>query len=307
MARVTKSESERNSKVPSQGRGQAALTKAITEALDADQKLREDRRRMEEREEIIRGRVLWRDSHEYQRMTRWQLAVCLPLTAALVIVGYLAGAQGWLFPEGLYAPAEFRWSVVGVALAVVLGYGGMGLFLYRQTRQRYFVVRQRLGLANKLEDREREIAESGQALDLASLWAITQQRIEYYHQIATSQSESSFRSGTIASFAGFVLLLIVGVVGAFSTSLTASIAVGAVGAAGAAMAAFLGSTFMKTQAASTEQLRQFFIQPVEFSRVLAAERLIESLPAGDRAESVKLVLASMLGPSGPPKPQGEGA
>ncbi|WP_395638373.1 hypothetical protein [Pseudolysinimonas sp.] len=296
MARAQDPLPDKNSDETSQWESAVTLERAIRKALEASESLREQERREQKREEAMRLRIIWRDSAEYKRMTRWQIGVFVPVGLAVAVLGILAGQFQWIFPddESMLSQERWRWPVIAATWVFVYLYGGMAVWAYRQGRQRQFAARQRLGLATELEEQEREIAESGQELDLASLWAITQKRIEYYHQIAIGQSESSFRNGTIAGFAGFVLLLIVGVVGAFTTSLNASIAVGAVGAAGAAMTAYLGSTFMKTQAASTEQLRQFFVQPVEFSRVLAAERLIESLPESDRAYAVKLVLASML-------------
>lgn len=51
---------------------------------------------------------------------------------------------------------------------------------------------------------------------------------------------------------------------------------------------------MKLQAEASAQLRQFFSQPVEFSRLLGAERLIESLPPEQRAASVQLVIQAIM-------------
>ena len=250
------------------------------------------------------SRVLWLDSREYKKMNAWTVSLLLIFFALVMAATVFIVVQDRI-REGASAsttalPENF-WMLFAAMTGLVLS--GLGFFsMYRAQRRRHFMERQRLGLARDLQEQEKEIAESGGELNLSSLWAVNQRRIEYYHGIATSQSEASFRNGTIASVAGFVLLLAVGLLGAFSASLGGSIAVGIVGVAGAAMASYLGATFMKTQADASAQLRQFFLQPVEFSRLLGAERLIETLPEKDRAAAVEQVIAAMVTTVGPPTP-----
>lgn len=149
---------------------------------------------------------------------------------------------------------------ITLASAVAIAYGGMGLTLVIvSSAHRNFRERRLLGLSESLQENERELAESGDELDLPSLWAATQKRIDYYHEIATSQAEISFRTGMIASVAGFILLLVVAVLGMFATSAPAAITVGSVGVAGAAMSAYIGATFLKAQSEASAQLRQFFL------------------------------------------------
>ena len=74
---------------------------------------------------------------------------------------------------------------------------------------------------------------------------------------------------------------------------TGAIAASVIGVAGAGMSAYIGSTFMKAQASSSEQLGAYFLQPVEFARALGAERLLDKLEPGDRAKVVERIVQSV--------------
>ena len=50
---------------------------------------------------------------------------------------------------------------------------------------------------------------------------------------------------------------------------------------------------MRSQETATDQLRAYFSQPLEFSKYLAAERLLGSLDTENRAVATKLIIAAM--------------
>ncbi|WP_406314721.1 hypothetical protein OHA77_40240 [Streptosporangium sp. NBC_01639] len=106
---------------------------------------------------------------------------------------------------------------------------------------------------------------------------MTHKRPDYYHQIATSQARQSFRNAQIAMTVGFVLLVVFAVLALRATTPTASIVTGALGAAAAAFAAYIGRTFARSQESAASHLRAYFDQPLEFSRYLAAERLLAAM------------------------------
>ncbi|MFJ4266274.1 hypothetical protein ACIPY1_06920 [Paenarthrobacter nicotinovorans] len=136
-------------------------------------------------------------------------------------------------------------------------------------------------------------------LDLPNLWAANQARINYYHDIATSQAELSFRVGTRAAIAGFCAVVALGGIAAFAANGTGAIAASVVGVAGAGMSAYIGATFMKTQAQASRQLSQFFLQPVEFARLLGAERLLQTLSVEQRAQVLGSMVKGMMAQPGP--------
>jgi len=84
-----------------------------------------------------------------------------------------------------------------------------------------------------------------------------------------------------------------GLAAANSHSLTASVTAASVGVIGGALSTFLGATFMKASAQSNAQLRKFFAQPMENTRLLGIERLIETLPPAQRSEAILKVIEKM--------------
>jgi hypothetical protein len=183
------------------------------------------------------------------------------------------------------------WLIVGPSVFAVAYLSAGALFVYRSALQRAVQDRMRLNIATELRLEEREIALSG--TDFGSLWAITQKRIDYYHEIATDQARSSFRNGQLAAYAGLLVILVVAVIAGFAKNGTAAIAASVIGVAGAGLSGYIGATFMKAQAAASAQLREYFLQPVEFSRVLAAERLLDTLDRLDRAPVVTGIIQSI--------------
>lgn len=130
--------------------------------------------------------------------------------------------------------------------------------------------------------------------DFGTLWVATQKRIGYYHRIATSQARNSFISSQLAIVAGFILLVVFGIIAAQATTAVGAISAGAVGVVGAALSAYIGATFMKAQSEASAQLREFFNQPVEFARLLGAERLIESMDEQHKSETVRQLVMSIM-------------
>jgi secreted trypsin-like serine protease len=129
------------------------------------------------------------------------------------------------------------------------------------------------------------------------LWRVTHAGLDYHHQIATGQARQSFRNAQIAMGVGFVLLVVFAVLALTAQSTTGTIVTGALGAASAAFAAYIGRTFVRSQETAAAHLRSYFAQPLEFSRYLAAERLlnsIERLETDQRATITAEVLRGML-------------
>lgn len=170
---------------------------------------------------------------------------------------------------------------------------GFWHLLTRKSRQEEQTLR------SKLETSEQNLGHETNT-DFGTLWAVTQQRINLYHRIATTQATRSFVSSQVATGAGFTLLIVFGFIASQATSPTAAISAGAVGVVGGGLSAYIGATFMKSQSEATAQLRQFFLQPVEFARVLGAERLIETLDdKNQKAEAVQRIVSSMITTTAP--------
>lgn len=166
----------------------------------------------------------------------------------------------------------------------------------------YQATKRRAALA-KIHAEEKRYAED--ALELKEIWAVNQQRLDYYHEIAISQSKMSFISTQVATGLGFALIIIVGWIAAQATDPLSTITAGAVGIVGGGLSAFIGATFMKSQSRASAQLQQFFLHPVEYSRLLGAERLIEDLEPPQKAEAVKIIVEAMMRPQMYPSSKGE--
>jgi hypothetical protein len=96
---------------------------------------------------------------------------------------------------------------------------------------------------------------------------------------------------------GFALLVVFAVLALTAQSTAGAVVTGALGATSAAFAAYVGRTFVRSQETAAAHLRSYFDQPLEFSRYLAAERLlnsIERLETDQRASITTEVLRGML-------------
>jgi hypothetical protein len=138
-------------------------------------------------------------------------------------------------------------------------------------------------------------------LTLSELWAVTHRRLDHYHGIALGQAKQSFRNAQIAMTLGFSLLVTFVIVGLNSRTTAGSIVAGALGTVSAALAGYVSRTFIRSQETAAGHLRAYFDQPLEFSRYLAAERLITDagLSNEKRAEILNLLVQTVLaGPGG---------
>ncbi|MFI0242552.1 hypothetical protein [Streptomyces sp. NPDC016845] len=143
-----------------------------------------------------------------------------------------------------------------------------------------------------------EAAERAQ-LALAKLWGVTHARLRDYHGIALGQAKRSFWTAQGAMITGFLFLVGFAIVALKADNTAASAAAAVLGTVAAALAGFVSRTFIRSQEAAAAHLQRYFDQPLEFSRYLAAERLINDadLTREERAAAVaKLVDAMISGP-----------
>ncbi|MFG2956329.1 hypothetical protein ACGF5O_21730 [Streptomyces sp. NPDC048291] len=146
-------------------------------------------------------------------------------------------------------------------------------------------------------------------LALPALWKVTHARLDHYHQIALGQAERSFRNAQIAMGVGFLLLVGFSLLALRATTTAASVVSGALGITAAGLAGYVSRTFVRSQEISAGHLRAYFDQPLEFSRYLAAERLIADVDMShdQRAAILGGLVRSMTAPNGqsvqiPPEP-----
>ncbi|MCX4859029.1 TRADD-N-associated membrane domain-containing protein [Streptomyces canus] len=139
-------------------------------------------------------------------------------------------------------------------------------------------------------------------LTLSELWAVTHRRLDHYHGIALGQAKQSFRNAQIAMGLGFALLCIFVILALNATTATNSVVIGGLGTVSAALSGYVSRTFIRSQEVAAGHLRAYFDQPLEFSRYLAAERLMADagLSEEKRAEVLSSLVQTMIaGPAGP--------
>jgi hypothetical protein len=234
----------------------------------------------------------WRSSPERRRLV--SAVVCAVILIAVSTAGAaLLGSA--IQPNNEYEPTDYSLISGSIVLGLGIYLGLFGFLLYRRQQQRAWFDRVVvLQSRRSLEKAEQAVADADD-MRLSSLWTANQIRLEYYHRIATSQSEKSFTYGVAAAGVGLLMLLIAIGLAALAGDLAGAAAAGVIGVAGSAMSAYLGATFMKLQETASNQLRAYFSQPLEFSRYLAAERLLGSLDANNKEAATLDLIRSIAG------------
>lgn len=237
-----------------------------------------------------RVRLAWSASRE-RRIAAW-------VTAPAAAVAAFAGIALMKFVvRPTSDPAEYLafdswWWILGLGAAVFAGV--VAYLLSRRTFAGRWIDRQRLGQqAEKVRLADQGVHNEASP-EFAALWRATQARLDYYHQIATSQSQRSFKYGQMAAVAGFAVVVMSAVAAALSSSTGAAIAAAITGVAGGGLGGYIGATFMRSQESATLQLRAYFDQPLELSRMLAAERLLDDLDEAHRQESRQEIIRAIL-------------
>jgi len=246
------------------------------------------------------ARTDWRESPEGKRFPKLAAGVFV----AFLIVGAAAGlAIGWLNNLSTYDPyaryeadEAFVYAVSGIVISLLPAF--FAIFLMRVALGRRFldrkILRDSLGA---LEEAEANLSETDTETAFVSLWQVTQKRLDYYHQIATSQSRQSFLYGQVAAAIGLAIVLLCALIAAFANSTAGSVTTGLLGVTGAGLAGYIGATFMRSQDTASQQLRAYFAQPLEFSRFLAAERLLPSITDVEAREAATAQLISVIAAS----------
>ncbi|MBL6280472.1 hypothetical protein JMF97_30400 [Micromonospora fiedleri] len=230
---------------------------------------------------------LWKATPEGAKVARVLKIFWIPLILGGV---YLQATVWWNLSDTPWLRVLFQ--ILGVVLWFVGCALAVALFdiIYADSKFNNFQVQ--LESSRLLAAYNEELDSS---LDLKDLWVLNQRRLDLYHRIATNQSRSSFRNAQLAASIGFLLLIASAALVWYSDSVAAAITTGSIGAFGGALGAYLGRTFIKSQEGAAAQLRQYFDHPVELSKILVVERLVERLSPEDRVSVIQMMAQSILG------------
>lgn len=141
-----------------------------------------------------------------------------------------------------------------------------------------------------------EARRQDEALVLARLWASVNSRLEKYHDDAQAQGRQAFGAAMTSMWIGFLVLVASGTAAVTASTTTGAIVVGSLGGVSAAVAGYIAKTFLRAHEETSRHLRGYFLQPVEMSRYLSAERVIaqSSLPAEAQTELMRVLVHSMV-------------
>lgn len=242
-------------------------------------------------------RQAWRTSTE---RSQWVRSMYFLVPTAVILMAAAGALVGGVTYDGRGEYQQFTQAqqlmlgalaglATGLFSALYVGYFTL-LLRRREFREGYALAAAR-GLLREAED---EVAKGDNDISFATLWFATQRRLDYYHEIATSQSRRSFTYGQAAAGAGLVVILLCTVLAIVSGSTAGAISAGVLGGSAAAMSAYVGSTFLRTHDVAAQQLRAYFSQPLEASRFLSAERLLNELKDSDRREEAASALLLVI-------------
>ncbi|MCU1701369.1 MAG: hypothetical protein JWR34_7432 [Mycobacterium sp.] len=235
----------------------------------------------------------WRESPQFKRYKRLLVVSCV----IPVAIGIAIGLAWRPDPTFIKTPTKFLILIFFSCLLYFALYSYVWVF-YRVRVEAEFRDDLQLGIT-KSDLRAADEAAVGvdDQINFPNLRLATQKRLDYYHDIATKQARDSFRNAQLAAAIGFFILIVAGTIAGFAQSASASIAAGATGVVGAALGGYLGSTFVKMQQESSTRLRAYFLQPLEVSRGLAAERLADLLQGNAKNSAILKIIGAVVSPA----------
>ncbi|MCX4231790.1 hypothetical protein [Streptomyces ortus] len=248
---------------------------------------------------------------------KWRLYMTSLISTAVLAAGVWAWTKvppadpsvnlwAWSGPK-LTASDLYGVLAIGGPLVALFGFIGVLSKVVRPAPPEASESRARVREAEESFEESLRSEERGKepGRSLATLWAVTHARLDDYHRIAQGQATRSFHNAQLAMALGFALLVTFALVALYASSTAGAIVAGGLGTVSAGLAGFVSRTFVRSQETAAGHLRAYFDQPLEFSRYLAAERLVASvdLSPEQRAEVVAAMVQAMIaGPSPSPMP-----
>ena len=251
-------------------------------------------------------RNAWRKSPERRRWHRFAWVTGLTVSGIAVISStvyflyetYVVGVCR--LPEELCNEDTSReiayrsTTVLGVGTIVGAGAIAYAILIYRNMMRRELQDR----LAEELSSRNLVAADEavykmvpeGTGLELAALWRATHERLNLYHSIATKQARDSFYRAQFAMAVGFIIVVTSIPASLLASTAAGSITAGILGAVGATLSGYVSRTFIRSQESAAQHLRAYFLQPLEFSRYLVAERLLDTLSEEFKAQGILAIV-----------------
>jgi len=183
------------------------------------------------------------------------------------------------------------WLILGAAL-LIAGVISLEFYKYiKDEKRRQFD--NRMLVAGSVA----KTSEPGEMLDLETLWTYNRDQLQRYHQLVLNYATSARKATQITLSVSFVFLLAVGTLAFFARSVPSAVASSIVVAAGATVTGFVARAVLRNAETSTQEVSAFFTHPLEVEKILAAERIIATMPEAAK-EGAQLLMIQALTQSG---------
>jgi hypothetical protein len=182
-------------------------------------------------------------------------------------------------------------SLFGLAAIVVL----VGAYLSIAAGQR-LKYNQRVAI-DRIKNADRKTPDdSGSRVE--ALIRANGERLEAYHSLVTTYAESSRLTARVVIGSGFVFLLLSCGVAMLGSNKTVVVASAAISAVGAVFTGYVANVVLRNSEGSSREVQAFFNHPIQVERMLAAERLSESLDARGAEQAKLAIINALVAPGG---------
>lgn len=175
----------------------------------------------------------------------------------------------------------YVWIAIGIILVLVLSVGLALLYLRIRLAQRRADHEAAVFAAEQaaLRSAREKVAEQ---MSLGTLHDYNRLLLADYHQIATEQASSSFRSSRRAMWGGFAWLKVCFGAAVWQVTTTGSqVLIGTLAAVGGTLSGYLSRTYLRVYERTLLQLNQYYRQPLLNSYLLSAERIVRDLDSAE--------------------------
>lgn len=245
---------------------------------------------------------LWTGSPEFGTYRRRRFLSWLCLAVALVLAVSAVGmATGELTPVA----RRHGFAAMFVVAAVLLA--GYAFVPYASSR-RAFLERLQFEKSEEVRKAVADIDLHGTP-QFQTLFELNRKQLDAYHVLTMRHAQASFRNAQVAALVGFSVLVAGVVIALQATDTSSRIAVASLSGIATLLSGYISKVFFVSNKQAMKDLADFYKQPLDASKLLAAERLVRDPdllkdPAGTL---VRLMVSSLVLPTGGTAEPGEAA
>jgi len=158
----------------------------------------------------------------------------------------------------------------------------------------------RLALASaRVDDAITKACADENPLQIQELFQLNRRQLDEYQLITRKQQKSAFLLAQVASVVAFAVLVGGVFIALGQTDDVDKYITGGLSALGTLLSGFLAATFFKSSKDANEQMNRYYLEPQRTGRLLAAERIVNSIPSATEQIRTDMITA-VLGWEMPP-------